>query len=99
MNYKFVEIPTFGDKSADDNTKPKEIFDGNNFILIAGKPGDGKSTLISLLLRTKDLLANKYHKILFITPGDIPMIEKNESDWMDTFDFDWLMGRLNQISD
>lgn len=93
MNYKFVDIPNLELKDLKKD-EPKEIFSGNNFIFIAGKPGDGKSTMISTLLRTKNLLAGKYHKVLFITPGDIPMISRNQDDWNEVFDMDWLLGKL-----
>ena len=96
MNYKLVKLEKKFTKDPEDD-EVKDIIEDNCFVVMIGKPGDGKSTLISQMLLNKDLLCKKYDAVLFFTPGDIPNIKRN-SDFRDTFDSEWLNSRLDEIN-
>ena len=97
MEYKLVKFPTLQKKDEEDEIKP--IFSDDVLVIVAGKPKDGKSTLISRIIRHSDLLGKKYDMVLFIMPGTLPYIDRNPEFWNDTLDFDWLNSHFDTIKE
>ena len=97
MDYKLVKFPTL--QKRDDKAVIKPIFSDDVLVIVAGKPKDGKSTLISRMIRHNDLLGKKYDMVLCIMPGDLPYIDRDEEFWTDTLDFDWLKSRFDIMQD
>lgn len=68
--------------------------------LILGKPGSGKTSLLSQLLTRQEFYANKFDRILYITPSDIPgIIHNDEVNTCRTLDTKWIYQKLKECSD
>jgi hypothetical protein len=50
------------------------------------------------MLQTDSLLGKKFDLVLFVMPGELPGIDRDERFWMDTLDKDWLWGQLTKLS-
>ena len=77
---------------------PKDLIERDFIALIVGKQGYGKSTLISSLLTTNNLLKKKFHYILWNTPSKVPGFQRDEEFWNDKIDLTWFKDRLERIS-
>ena len=49
-------------------------------MLIIGKPGTGKSHLITELITNENFYRNKFDKVLILSPSDIPGMLLNENN-------------------
>lgn len=65
---------------------------------IMGKPGSGKSSLISLLLKENRAWKGSFIAALFLAPAEIPGIKFDKAYYHKTLDFNWLESRLKQIN-
>lgn len=97
-SYNLVDIEIKPKTKANKKPKNSDLFSDSCFILLCGKPGDGKSTLTGTLFSHPKLLAKKFDYILFILPGEVPGFERDPRFFIDSFDKDWVWGKLKMIS-
>ena len=60
------------------------------FSLLVGKPGSGKSHLITELLLRADFYRKRFDYVLFVSPTKINILEMNETNWIPSLDMKWI---------
>ena len=68
-------------------------------MLILGKPGSGKSTIISKILRTKCAYGGNFDFYIVVSPSGIPDCNLNEEYTCDSLNMGWIMERLSSIAE
>ncbi len=80
------------------NGESKTIYPvGDNFVgVMVGKPGSGKSSLITEMLSHQNIWFQKFDNIFFLTPSGISGVMPTETNFCTRFDMPWLMGKLSE---
>lgn len=93
MNYKTFDIFE-GKRKEEDRTTPIDLLPSQFCGLLIGKPGSGKSKLISLMLRSNMALYKKYDLVLFIAPYDIDDLNLKEDRRHASLNLEWIRERI-----
>ena len=68
-------------------------------MIIAGKPGSGKTHLLQEMLNNEDLYKDKFNDIFIFSPSFAKMNVKIPlQNFKSTFDLDWLFDKLQEIN-
>lgn len=67
-------------------------------MLIVGKPGSGKTHLISELLTNPDFYYKKFDHVLLITPSGLPGFSKESKYYNAGVDLVWLHDHISNIA-
>jgi hypothetical protein len=99
MNFKTFDIfedvpePTIADKMYN-SLIPDSMLPTNFVGLVVGKPGAGKTFLISKLLENRNAYFKKFDILLVVSPHAIESIPYDPQYWSKTFSIDWIKERL-----
>lgn len=69
----------------------------NHFItLLVGKPGSGKSHLISEFIRNPELYFKKFNAVYFVAASKLDGIDMDEDNWNPGLDPDWMLAKVHE---
>jgi len=104
---KKIEFKLLGNSNLKDDQKAegiKDLYDENIFpssffMVLIGKPGSGKSTIIEEMLLNTQLLNNKFDHILVHSPYPLKNIECIEGEnYFNKLDFEFLFNTFNELN-
>ena len=75
-----------------------DILQSSFIYLLVGRPGSGKSHLISELVTNPDLYKGCFHRVLFVTPSRLGEIALDDEIRSHVFDIGWLHNKFNEIA-
>ncbi len=77
------------------------IFPPHFLTLIVGKPGSGKTKLLRMLLKGKDLLFKKFDYVFILSPSIVEFYDLflPKEHYCDYLDFDWIDSKINALQD
>jgi chromosomal replication initiation ATPase DnaA len=64
--------------------------------LLVGKPGSGKSHIISEFLVNKDLYNRKFDEVYFVAASKIGDLEMDEENWCPHLDIEWMFKQVRR---
>ena len=68
-------------------------------MMLCGKPGSGKTTMVKTLLESPDLYKDKFDRILVITPSLGKLGFQVPTDFSNhEFDLEWLFGLIHEYN-
>ena len=99
MNLETFKINNENEDEEQDYNRIEPILPNHFLGLLVGKPGQGKSSLISKLLKHDKGLYKKFDFLLVISPGHLEDIDYNPEWWSRVFSVDWIAERITTFRD
>jgi KaiC/GvpD/RAD55 family RecA-like ATPase len=69
-------------------------------MLLVGKPGSGKSHLLSEFINNPSMYHKKFNRVLFLSPSRIKSVRGMENDnWNQNLDVEWIKSKIKEAKE